>query len=224
MSVAFFENKYLSIAGRCAVPIMLLMLPACSYQGIGSYQGLGAGLNSGAGLGYQGPETSHVQSDMRSSLAEHVETSLTADKKYKVAKLKSKPSGPKFDPLAARDLINTYRIAKGLRPLMIHPQLTQAAQKHSKDLASQDKISHYGSDGSSPWDRVMKSGFKPRVAAENVGTGQMTVKEVFKGWKDSPSHDENLLLNDATHLGIAMVHQPNSRMKTFWTLVVGSPI
>ena len=124
----------------------------------------------------------------------------------------------------ARDLINTYRKEKGLKPLKLNPELTEAAKGHSRDLAKWDRISHYGSDGSNPWDRVKRSGYKARLAAENVGTGQIDFNEVMRGWKDSPGHNKNLLLNDADHMGIALVQDPKTEFKSIWTLVIGSPM
>ena len=124
----------------------------------------------------------------------------------------------------ARDLINAYRKEKGLKPLKLNPELTEAAKGHSRDLAKWDRISHYGSDGSNPWDRVKRAGYKARLAAENVGTGQIDFGEVMKGWKDSPGHNKNLLLNDAEHIGIALVQDPKTEFKSFWTLVIGSPM
>lgn len=122
----------------------------------------------------------------------------------------------------ARDLINAYRKEKGLKPLKLNPELTEAAKEHSRDLAKWDRISHYGSDGSNPWDRVKRTGYKARLAAENVGTGQIDFNEVMKGWKESPGHNKNLLLADAEHMGIALVQDPKSEFKSFWTLVLGS--
>ncbi len=124
----------------------------------------------------------------------------------------------------ARDMINKYRKRKGLKPLILHPKLAEAARRHSKDLSRHDTISHRGSDGSDPWERVKGTGYKARLAAENVGVGQVSLAEVFKGWQDSPGHNENLLLNDATHMGIALIQDPQTEYKTFWTLVLGSPI
>ena len=125
---------------------------------------------------------------------------------------------------AARDQINGYRKGKGLKPLQLNAALTAAAKAHSRDLAKWDRISHFGSDGSNPWDRVKRSGYNAKLAAENVGTGQVSFEEVLKGWKDSPGHNKNLLLGDAEHMGIALVHEPKSEFKTFWTLVVGSSL
>ena len=125
---------------------------------------------------------------------------------------------------AARDRINAYRKQKGLKPLRLNAALTAAAKAHSRDLAKWDRISHFGSDGSNPWDRVKRAGYNAKLAAENVGTGQVSFDEVLKGWKDSPGHNKNLLLSDAEHMGIALVHEPKSEFKTFWTLVVGASL
>jgi uncharacterized protein YkwD len=127
-----------------------------------------------------------------------------------------------LDPEKARDLINQYRRDKGLKPLQLNAELTSAAKAHSRDLAQWDRISHFGSDGSNPWDRVKRTGYHARLAAENVGTGQVDFQEVLRGWKESPGHNKNLLLPDATHMGIALVQDPKTEFKSFWTLVIGA--
>ncbi len=127
-----------------------------------------------------------------------------------------------LDPEFARDLINKYRREKGLKPLKLNAELTSAAKAHARDLARWDRISHYGSDGSNPWDRVKRAGYKARLAAENVGTGQVSFQEVLKGWKESPGHNKNLLLPDAEHMGIALVQDNKTEFKSFWTLVIGA--
>ncbi len=133
-------------------------------------------------------------------------------------------SSTNLDPEIARDLINQYRHEKGLKPLKLNAALSEAAKGHSRDLAKWDRISHYGSDGSNPWDRVKRTGYKPRLAAENVGTGQVSFNEVLKGWKESPGHNKNLLLADANEMGLALVQDPKTEFKSFWTLVIGAPM
>ena len=133
-------------------------------------------------------------------------------------------SSTQLDPNKARDLINAYRKDKGLKPLKLSAALTEAAKAHSRDLAKWDRISHYGSDGSNPWDRVKRAGYNAKVAAENVGTGQASLEEVIKGWQASPGHNKNLLLADVEHMGIALVQDPRTEFKTFWTQVVGASL
>lgn len=133
-------------------------------------------------------------------------------------------SRTQLDPEKARELINAYRKQKGLKPLRLNVALTEAAKAHSRDLAKWDRISHFGSDGSNPWDRVKRAGYNAKLAAENVGTGQVTIEEVMKGWQASAGHNKNLLLADAQDMGIALVQDPRTEFKTFWTLVVGSSL
>jgi uncharacterized protein YkwD len=129
-----------------------------------------------------------------------------------------------LNPEAARDTINAYRRQNGLKPLQLDAKLALAAKNHSRDLSKWDRISHYGSDGSNPWDRVKRTGYNARLAAENVGTGQLTFDEVMKGWQESAGHNKNLLLADAEHMGIALITEPGTEFKSFWTLVLGSPL
>lgn len=133
-------------------------------------------------------------------------------------------SGTRLDAMRARDLINAYRRQKGLKALSLNAKLSEAAKDHSRDLAKWDRISHYGSDGSNPWDRVKRTGYSAKVAAENVGTGQTEFSEVLGSWKQSPGHNKNLLLADADEMGIALVQDPKTEFKSFWTLVIGAKL
>ena len=127
-----------------------------------------------------------------------------------------------LDAAGARDAINAYRKANGLKPVSLNVELTNAAKAHAKDLAKWDRISHYGSDGSNPWDRVKRSGYNAKVAAENVGTGQVSFSEVLKGWQESPGHNRNLLMNDVDNMGIALIQEAKTEFKTFWVLALGA--
>jgi uncharacterized protein YkwD len=131
-------------------------------------------------------------------------------------------SSTRLDPDRAIAVINGYRAQNGLKPLKLNAKLSTAAKAHSRDLSKWDRISHYGSDGSNPWDRVKRTGYKPRLAAENVGTGQITFDEVMRGWKESEGHNKNLLLADAREAGLALVQDPRTEFKSFWTLILGT--
>ena len=127
-------------------------------------------------------------------------------------------------PETARRMINEYRADHGLKPVALAAKLTSAASRHARDMARHDRISHRGSDGSDPWARVRQTGYRARLAAENAGAGQRSFAAVLQGWKASPGHNKNLLLRDATNMGIALVTRPDGRYKTFWTLVLGKPV
>ena len=208
--------------------------------------GLAATL-AGCSLGSTSISSGFAEQDTTSSLASPSAKSVglggdpAAPRRVQVAALDNAPNGT-FERAApgilsdrdyshtslnaemARDVINAYRKKHGLKLLKLNPELTEAAKAHSRDLAKWDRISHYGSDGSNPWDRVKRTGYNARLTAENVGTGQIDFNEVMRGWEESPGHNKNLLTPDAEHMGIALAQDPKSEFKSFWTLVIGAPM
>ena len=176
----------------------------------------GAGVSDGSPKRYASNDNQIPKGDqIPKGTFEKAPSGALADRNYSTTQL---------DPDKARELINAYRKEKGLKPLKLNAALVEAAKAHSRDLAKWDRISHYGSDGSNPWDRVKRAGYNAKVAAENVGTGQASLDEVIKGWQLSPGHNKNLLLADVEHMGIALVQDPRTEFKTFWTLVVGASL
>ena len=129
-----------------------------------------------------------------------------------------------FDLKLAETELNVYRAQNGLNPVRLNPLLTLTSQLHSDDQASMDDASHSSSDGTQLDVRVQRQGYNFRLAAENVASGQLSWERVFQAWKDSPGHNDNLLMADATELGIAMTYKKDTEYKVFWTMVLGSPL
>ncbi len=175
-------------------------------------QPLSAGL-SNRGVSSDATRVASLDDKAPAGTYETAPTGALSDRDYSTTRLNAS---------MARDLINQYRADNGLKPLKLDAELTLAAKAHARDLSKWDRISHYGSDGSNPWDRVKRTGYKAKLAAENVGTGQVNFEEVLRGWKNSPGHNKNLLLGDAEHMGLALVYDPKTEFKSFWTLVLGS--
>jgi uncharacterized protein YkwD len=132
-------------------------------------------------------------------------------------------SATSLDVQRAQALINEYRAIHGLQPVRLDPRLTTAAQVHADDLMRHDRISHFGSDGSTAWDRMVRQIRDLRLGAENVGTGQTSLEEVVRGWIASPGHNRNLLLADATRMGIALARNDAASFRTAWVLTLGRP-
>lgn len=122
----------------------------------------------------------------------------------------------------ALDLINDLRRAKSLPPLAVSPELTRAAQTQAAHLARTGVLAHAGPGGSTPLDRVRQAGYRPAMAAENIAGGQATIAEAMGSWRASENHLRNMLLPDATHMGIARVDDPRSPLRTYWALVLGA--
>ncbi|WP_017930137.1 CAP domain-containing protein [Robiginitomaculum antarcticum] len=129
-----------------------------------------------------------------------------------------------FDLLLAETDLNIYRAQHGLAPVRLHPQLNVTAQLHSDDQSEMDDASHSSSDGSQLDTRVEAQGYDFRMAAENVACGQLSWDAVFQGWKDSPGHNQNLLAENVTDIGIAMTYKKDTEYKVFWTMVLGAPL
>lgn len=164
--------------------------------------------------------SSTTPSRLLSTRPDYSRSVKTVDVKPKKKAQKFKEIGPILNKISARNAINAYRLKHGLRPLWSDKKLDTVARSHSKDMATQDKISHTGSDGSDPWDRIERSGYKIEMATENLGTGVKEFNKLFTLWKASKVHNSNLLVPDATHMGIALVHNQNTKLKAFWTLVI----
>lgn len=213
------------------VAVCACMLAGCSLGpssfSFGFNGGASADPKPGTGGSFAGgPATNTVADEIRGKRRQSGKRVAALDPKRGTSKpaRSDRRAAARLVPSEALHLINAYRRKNGLRALKMNSHLEKAARAHSQDLSRWDRISHYGSDGSNPWERVKRTGFKARLAAENVGTGQTTLAEVFEGWKKSPGHNKNLLLPGATHMGIALVQDPKTEFKTFWTLVLGTPL
>ena len=128
-----------------------------------------------------------------------------------------------LDPVEALRLVNEYRSSKGLPALSLESHATVAAEILARDMANHDQMSHVGPNGADLQRRLGMAGYRFKVAAENVGVGQRSFTQIVEGWKQSPPHSRNMLLADAKHMGIAYEYKPDTKYKTYWTLVVAAP-
>lgn len=100
--------------------------------------------------------------------------------------------------------MNAERARARLAPLRYNGQLTQAARLHAVDLVDKDYFAHRGKDGSSVSDRVRRQGYTACLVAENLSKGYPTVRAAVAGWMQSPAHRENILIPNATQVGIGV--------------------
>lgn len=116
--------------------------------------------------------------------------------------------------------VNAFRQARGLVPLQADPRLQQAAQVHACDSAARGRMGHDGSDGATLADRVGRTGYPFRAVAENLAAGYPDARSVVRGWVDSRSHRQNLLMRDARDSGIGLAR--DGRGALHWVLVLGA--
>jgi uncharacterized protein YkwD len=106
-------------------------------------------------------------------------------------------------------------------PLILNAALGQAALEHSRDMANHNYFDHTGSDGSSPADRITRTGYKWRMVGENLASGMTTPEEAVAGWLQSPHHCANLMTQGFTEMGLAFVVNP-SGSDIYWTQTFGT--
>ncbi|MEU3856590.1 CAP domain-containing protein [Streptomyces sp. NPDC028722] len=109
-------------------------------------------------------------------------------------------------------LVNAERTKVGCQALTLNPVLTKAAQAHSADMAAHQNMSHTGSDGSAPGDRITAAGYAWSSYGENVAYGYGTAEQVMAGWMASPGHRANILNCSFQEIGVGLA-QPGS----YWT-------
>jgi uncharacterized protein YkwD len=108
-------------------------------------------------------------------------------------------------------------------PLSLNAKLNDAATTQAHDMAANGRISHRGTDGSKPSDRVKRTGYAWLAVGENVAAGQTTAKEVVAEWLSSPAHCANIMSTDFTQMGIAYVTSPKQKVGIYWAQVFGRP-
>lgn len=123
-------------------------------------------------------------------------------------------------PFRVLDAVNALRGASGLVPVELDAQLTAAAATHSRDMQVQNRPWHFGSDGSSPVDRVQRVGFTGRLVGEVISETYETELETLGAWMEKPDTRRIILSADARRMGISWFQEDNG--KIWWTLVMGS--
>ena len=126
-------------------------------------------------------------------------------------------SNAKVDAAAARDMISIYRRKNGRSTVSIDPALQKAAEEQALAMARADRMSH--TVGGSLQSRL-NGRLEHSAAVENVSAGYHTLAEAFSGWRDSPSHNKNMLDPAMRRMGIATAYAPGSKYKVYWALVM----
>ena len=117
------------------------------------------------------------------------------------------------------DSLNELRRAAGAQPLTLNAELTAAAATHSRDMSVQNRPWHFGSDGSSPLERVKRTGYPGKMLGENISETYETELETLSAWMQVPDTRAVVLDPAARNVGFAWFQEPGG--KIWWTLVTG---
>ncbi|WP_293863052.1 CAP domain-containing protein [uncultured Alsobacter sp.] len=114
--------------------------------------------------------------------------------------------------------VSRLRTAQGLSPVTADPALVRLARQQAEAMARAATMSH--DVGGSFRSRLAAGGVKAARAAENIGAGQTSLAQMLADWMTSPGHRDNLMMREATRIGLASVQGPGG---PYWALVIASP-
>ena len=102
------------------------------------------------------------------------------------------------------ELVNGERIAAGLRPLAVDPELLQVARQHSTDMFARGYFAHVTPEGHDPFERMREANVRFLTAGENLALAP-TLQIAHTGLMNSPGHRANILQRDFGRVGIGIM-------------------
>ncbi len=116
--------------------------------------------------------------------------------------------------------VNSLRQAAGLTPVQLDSQLNSAAKAHSVDISIQNRAWHFGSDGSSPIDRVRRAGYAGHLIGETISETYETELETLNAWMEDSSTRSVIMSSAATRMGFAWEQTKSGKL--WWTLIMAN--
>jgi len=105
-------------------------------------------------------------------------------------------------------------------PLRRDERLEVAAQRHALDMASNlRRVTHEGSDASSPQGRAHAAGY-PAFVGENAGA-RADIPAMIANWMESPGHCRGLMNPLYEDMGAACAKNKNSDPYGYWSFLGG---
>jgi len=99
-------------------------------------------------------------------------------------------------------LVNEIRAAAGVAPLTLDTTLCKAASMRALEMDYSNQMSHTRPNGKDCFSVLDFYGASFGTCGENIAAGQTSAASVVKGWKNSPSHYQNMINASFTKLGV----------------------
>lgn len=113
------------------------------------------------------------------------------------------------------ELISHFRLKHGEVRVVRDATLDRIAMEQARAMAARDSLSH---DVLGPFTRRVAPARAGR-AAENIAYGYDSFEKTLGQWIDSSGHRKNLLLHNASRVGIASARNPGGK-RTYWAMVI----
>jgi len=116
---------------------------------------------------------------------------------------------------SAAELISNFRLKHGEVRVASDATLNRIAMEQARAMAAKDELSH---DVLGPFGRRVAPA-KAGSAAENIAYGYDSFEKTLGQWIDSSGHRRNLLLRNASRVGIASARNASGK-RTYWAMVI----
>src|SRR5689334_22129283 len=120
---------------------------------------------------------------------------------------------PEPDDLIAA--VNELRAENDLDPYRVDPTLMIIAQQQAEYMASTGVVTHYGEDGSRPYQRAVKAGYQVAgdltfggFFSENIASGNgTTIEDVVSDWQGAQADQKTMLSHDFDDIGVGIASE-----------------
>jgi hypothetical protein len=113
------------------------------------------------------------------------------------------------------EMISSFRLKHGEVRVVRDATLDRIALEQARAMAAKDDLSH---EVLGPFARRVAPAGAGR-AAENIAYGYDNFEKTLGQWIDSSGHRRNLLLHNASRVGIASARTPSGK-RTYWAMVI----
>ena len=113
--------------------------------------------------------------------------------------------------LQTMDLINSYRISKGLNPLEKINHISYKSEEHDNYMIANNVVNH--NDFVARSENIIKV-LGAKTVSENIAYNYSTPQAALNAWLASPGHKENIE-GDFTHFGISIRENPTTGRKYY---------
>jgi uncharacterized protein YkwD len=113
------------------------------------------------------------------------------------------------------DQISAFRLKHGEVRVVRDAALDGIAMDQARAMAAKDNLSH---EVLGPFGRRIASAGAGR-AAENIAYGYESFEKTLQQWIDSSSHRKNLLLHNASRIGVASAKDASGK-RTYWAMEI----
>ncbi|MBV9560409.1 MAG: CAP domain-containing protein [Bradyrhizobium sp.] len=116
---------------------------------------------------------------------------------------------------SAAEMISSFRLKHGEVRVTSDAVLNRIAQEQARAMATRARLDHEVAGSFSS--RIAPS--QAGRAAENIAYGYDTFERTLQQWIESSEHRKNLLLHNATRIGVASAHDEASH-RTYWAMEI----